>query len=85
MTNGKPGDHPLTDILCYGIQVYGPDVDDLVRQVAALSDDRGMRELGDLLLAHPRSGNAGLLRPRLERRRDELRADALKRGWEVDT
>jgi hypothetical protein len=84
MANGKPGDHPLTDILSYGLQVYGPDVDELVRQVAALSDDRGMRELGDLLLAHARSGSAAVLRPRLERRRDELRADALERGWEVD-
>ena len=85
MANGKPGDHPLTDILCHGLQVYGSDMDDLVRQVAALSDDRGTRELGDLLLAHPRPGSAGVLRPRLERRRDELRADALERGWEVDT
>jgi hypothetical protein len=84
MVNGKPGDSPLTDILSYGIEVYGPDVDRLVREVAALSDDRGLRELGDLLLAHPRAGSAAVLRPRLERLRDELRADALERGWEVD-
>jgi hypothetical protein len=44
MVNGKPGDHPLTDILSYG-----------------------------------------MLRPRLARWRDELRADARERGWEVDT
>jgi uroporphyrinogen-III synthase len=85
MVNGKPGDSPLTDILSCGIEVYGADVDQLVRDVAALSDDRGQRELGDLLLAHPTAGSAAVLRPRLERLRDELRADARERGWEVDT
>ena len=85
MVNGKPGDDPLTDILRYGIEVYGPEVDDLVRQVAALTDDRGGRELSRLLLAHPGPGSAEMLRPRLARWRDELRADAIERGWEVDT
>jgi hypothetical protein len=84
MVNGKPGDHPLTDILSYGIEVYGPEVDGLVRDVAALSDDRGLRELDDLLLGHRSPGSAAVLRPRLERLRDDLRADARERGWEVD-
>jgi uroporphyrinogen-III synthase len=85
MANGKPGDHPLTDILAYGIEVYGPEVDDLVREVAAMSDDRGTRELGDLLLGRRGPESAEVLRPRLAQRREELRTDAKERGWEVDT
>jgi hypothetical protein len=35
MPNGKPGDHPLTDILAHGAEVYGREADDLIRRIAA--------------------------------------------------
>jgi hypothetical protein len=49
--NGKHGDHPLTDILIHHAEVYGPDVDDLIRKIAALSSRRELdqwweREIG---------------------------------------
>jgi hypothetical protein len=28
--NGKPGDHPLTDVLSYHAQVFSPEVDQLI-------------------------------------------------------
>jgi hypothetical protein len=34
MPAGKPGDHPLTDLLSYGQSGFGPEVDDLVRKMA---------------------------------------------------
>lgn len=35
MANGKPGDHPLTDILSYGASDYGESVDSLIKDIAA--------------------------------------------------
>ena len=34
MVNGKKGDHPLSDILHYGIQVFSPDIDAMVRELS---------------------------------------------------
>jgi hypothetical protein len=31
MPNGKPGDHPLTDIVVHGMTVFGDPVDGLIR------------------------------------------------------
>ena len=38
MPNGKPGDHPLTDIFVHKAEVYGREADDLIRKIAALSN-----------------------------------------------
>ena len=35
MPNGKPGDHPYTDIVIHGWDVFGPPMDELIRRVAA--------------------------------------------------
>ena len=34
MANGKPGDHPLTDILVHGTATFSDEVDQLVRDLA---------------------------------------------------
>ena len=36
MPNGKPGDHPLTDILNYGHSEFGEPVDGFVKQLVAM-------------------------------------------------
>jgi hypothetical protein len=46
MPNGKPGDHPLTDILVHGRRVYSEAADALVREIASLG---GARRIADLL------------------------------------
>jgi hypothetical protein len=38
VANGKPGDHPITDILVWNRDVYGTELDSLVREVCALSE-----------------------------------------------
>ena len=38
MPNGKPGDHPYTDILHYGSSEYGEPVDGLVKRLAQMPD-----------------------------------------------
>ena len=43
MVNGKQGDNPVTDIVHYGLPVFTPEVDALVREVyelGGLQDDQ---------------------------------------------
>jgi hypothetical protein len=37
MANGKPGDHPLTDVLFHKLETYGPEADHLIREISELS------------------------------------------------
>ena len=79
--NGKPEDHPLTDILTYGREVYGAEADDLIRRIAKLCSPRELdtwwnREIRwskdrDLVLHKARSHHEELLK----RARDS--------GWET--
>jgi hypothetical protein len=44
MPNGKPGDHPLSDIFLHKIEVYGPEADELMRKIGALCSHRELEE-----------------------------------------
>lgn len=37
MPNGKPGDHPITDMLIHGKHPFPPDVEDMIRQLHAIN------------------------------------------------
>lgn len=37
MPNGKPGDHPVNDILVHGEAVFSPDIDEMIRELHRLS------------------------------------------------
>lgn len=43
MPNGKPGDHPFTDILHLGHSEYGEPVDSFVKKLAAMPGFDGVR------------------------------------------
>lgn len=45
MPNGRPGDHPVTDILVHGMSVFSPEVDELVRRLARLVPRQRLGEL----------------------------------------
>jgi hypothetical protein len=34
MPNGRPGDHPYTDIVVHGGNIFGQEIDDLVRSMS---------------------------------------------------
>lgn len=40
MSAGGPGDHPLTDVLHYGIEIYGPEADALLKKLAPFMSRR---------------------------------------------
>jgi hypothetical protein len=92
--NGKPGDHPLTDLLHWNSPVFGEPVDSLLREIVKLGGERildrppWVGRLWDLWPRWSRSGVkdaeiAALVEP-LTVLRDQLKAEAKERGWEVE-
>jgi hypothetical protein len=51
MPNGKPGDHPLTDIVRHRLAMFGSEIDDKVRRVEAISSLE-LREVLATLVYH---------------------------------
>ena len=39
MPNGKPGDHPLTDIVKHRLPMFGDEIDDKVRRLDGMASD----------------------------------------------
>jgi hypothetical protein len=79
MANGAPGDHPVNDILDHGRAVFSPEADALVRDIAGLVPRYRLWELVDWLSPPPIEAFTAQLR----KLRDDLRADARDRGWDV--
>lgn len=44
MANGRPGDHPLSDILNHKIDIYENEADNLIREIAKLCSPRKLDE-----------------------------------------
>jgi hypothetical protein len=80
--NGKPGDHPLTDLLVHKLEVYGRETDELIRRIAALCsrrelDDWWEREIGW-------SEDSESILRKASARHTELVKRAKENGWETD-
>ena len=39
MPNGKPGDHPLTDMLVHGLHPFPADIEKLLREILLIDPD----------------------------------------------
>jgi hypothetical protein len=65
MPNGKPGDHPLTDITVHRMEVFGAPCDDLIWEI---SNHGGRAELERL--------NLNMLDPRFGGRPDLVALEA---------
>jgi hypothetical protein len=81
MANGKPGDHPVNDILDHRLPVYSEQIDELVRQVAEYVPRERLWELFDWFSPPPKRE----FKAQLEAKLTELEADARARGWEPKT
>ena len=80
MANGRPGDHPINDIVDHGIPVFSPDVDALVRRIAQLLPRYRMWDLIDW----DHTPDLEELKRLLERKLAEIEQQARKDGWELD-
>ena len=91
MANGKPGDHPLTDITVWGLPTFSPYIDALVVEISGLAGVRELEELRTLLWdAHrpslpPLDNDLQGLEQQLQALRDRLRAEAIEKGWDIDS
>jgi hypothetical protein len=56
MPNGKPGDHPLTDILVHHMDVFGSPCDDHIREIVRLGGQTELQARFDLYQLDPRFG-----------------------------
>lgn len=71
MPNGRPADHPVTDIVLYGFERFSPRVDELIREIARLYGRQALFALDrDLFAAEAALGS---LEKHLLDLREELR------------
>lgn len=74
MPNGKPGDHPLTDIFVHTICVYGQEADDLIRKIGGLCSDRELDEWSEREIGWSNDSELALQKARAEYERLLARA-----------
>lgn len=81
MAAGGPGDHPLSDILQYDIEVYGPEADTLIKKLAHLLSRRELWEWWEREIGWDCKPQDALVRISKELEHAETRAR--DSGWEV--
>lgn len=80
MPNGKPGDHPLTDILIYKRTAYGQEADDLIRKIAELCSRRELDEWWNREIGWSPDANSVVQKAQILY--DKLLERAKESGWE---
>ncbi len=80
MVNGRAGDHPLTDILDHGVEVFSPEVDDLIRRLAKLVPGYRLFEMFDWFNLSALPEFKSQLEAEIIRLSEEARAS----GWEIE-
>jgi hypothetical protein len=78
--NGKPGDHPLTDILVHNLAVFSPEVDALIKEIISLGGGDALEARYNLF--SPPSMNE--FEDGLRHMLFEVKEDAKRRGWEIE-
>jgi hypothetical protein len=81
MANGKPGDHPLTDILVHKLAVYGREADELIRKISGLCSRRELDEWWEREISWLPDKNSVLRKA--QARYEELSKRAQESGWET--
>lgn len=80
--NGKPRDHPLTDIVVHGLPVYGREADELIRRIAELSGMDRLYDWWDREIGWGAEDDLALRKAR--ERYARLSREARERSWEID-
>lgn len=80
MSNGKHGDHPLTDILIHKVQVFSPSIDKLIVEIAQYIPTYKLREMFNWFSPPPLPKFEEKLKDTLIR----VKKEAKEKGWEVN-
>ena len=80
MPNGKPGDHPITDLMVHHLAVYGEPLDNELRQLGELMSYRRLCDWfeGEQHWTTPKEQLEPIVAAKLE----TLKREAQSRGWE---
>ena len=78
MPNGKPGDHPRTDLLIHNIEVYGNKIDDVLRSLLKLMP---AYEFDEWFNPYWQASKEELLQA-ASKKLEEKREEASQRGWD---
>ena len=76
--NGKHRDHPINDICDYGLAVFSPEIDGLIREIHGFLPRYRMWDLFNWFNPGPMPQFEQALRAK----RDQLTQEAHDRGWE---
>jgi hypothetical protein len=76
--NGKPGDHPITDIVRHRIAHYGEPLDSQIRQLGELMSYDRLRDWFQQHWSTPSAQPEPIVAAKLE----EMRHAARERGWD---
>jgi hypothetical protein len=81
MPNGKPGDHPLTDVLTNNVEVYGREADELIRKISGLCSSRELDEWWEREVGW--SQDKEMVLRKAKARYEALLGRAREGGWEM--
>jgi len=79
MPNGKPGDHPLTDIVKHRLPMFGDEIDEKVRHLDGMMSDELRNVLATIVYFWPWGDKAPVDPHALSAIPDSLRSYAEKR------
>ena len=84
MAAGGPGDHPLTDIVNYNLEVYNKRCDELISEISKFVSFDRLHEMFDW------NDNFSMTNEQLKEfevvlgnKLSELKEHAIKNGWEI--
>jgi len=77
--NGKPGDHPITDIVCHNLSVFGEPTDSHIRKLSKLMDHHRLCDWFERLPAD----KPEVVSRAVEQKLAAMTKHAEDSGWEV--
>ncbi|OHB77783.1 MAG: hypothetical protein A2Z34_11220 [Planctomycetes bacterium RBG_16_59_8] len=79
MPNGKPGDHPRTDLTIHDMAVYGEPTDGILKRLIELMGQHRFDEWFNPIWRNSKEEIAEMAKAKLA----TVEKDALARGWEI--
>ncbi len=85
MAAGGPGDHPLTDIIYFNLNVYNDECDELVRLISKHVSMHNLYEMFDWFDNYSATEyQLKIFENTLMKKLKQLRTEAQENGWEIE-
>lgn len=80
MTAGGPGDHPLTDVINFNLEIYGAPADELLRELDKLLSRRELHEFWSTEIGWEPA--ADIAAEKIAKKLEWAKTRAKENGWE---